>query len=250
MTGPLKTVVGEVPILVSKPAGDTPAPLVLLSHGFSRSKEDWLKELAELAGRGFVAVAMDNRLHGERTGVGFDSLLPGGKLNVPALRRVMQETAADMSMLIDHFSRDEAVDAGRVAIVGVSMGGFVSFAALVNDTRIKVATPIIASPYWSDIPGDSDVDLGSEAEADLADFSRRNEPAGRKESIPPRPLLMQIGGEDTHYDGARVERFYEELRPLYGDESERVDMIVHPGVGHDFTAEMWVSAVAWLEKYL
>ena len=140
------------------------------------------------------------------------------------------------------------MDADRIAVLGVSMGGFVSFAALVNDTRIKVATPIIASPYWGDIPGDSDVDLGSEA--DLTDFSLRNEPAGRKESIPPRALLMQIGGEDRHYDGARVELFYEQLRPLYGDESERLGLIVHPGVGHELTAEMWANAVAWLEKYL
>jgi len=248
MTGPMKTLIGEVPTLVTRPVGDAPAPLVLLSHGFMGCKENWLEESDELAGKGFVAAAMDNRLHGERAGVGFDSLLPEGKLDLPGLRRVMQETAADMSKLIDHFSRDEAVDAGRVAVAGVSMGDFVSFAALVNDARIKVATPIIASPYWGDIPGDSDVDLGSEA--DLTDFSLRNEPAGRKESIPPRALLMQIGGEDRHYDGARVELFYEQLRPLYGDESERLGLIVHPGVGHELTAEMWANAVAWLEKYL
>ena len=250
MMGPMKTAVGEVPILVSNPVGDTPAPLVLLSHGFTGCKENWLEQLDELAGRGFVAAAMDNHLHGERAGVGFDSLLLGGKLNVPGLRRVMQETAVDMSMLVDHFGRDEAVDSTRIAVVGVSMGGFVSFAALVNDARIKVATPIIASPYWGDIPGDSNVALDNQAEADLADFSKRNEPAGRKETIPPRALLMQIGGEDRHYNGARVESFYEELRPLYGNESERLGLIVHPGVGHELTAEMWANAVAWLEKYL
>ena len=250
MMSPMKAVVGEVPILVTRPIDDAPAPLVLLSHGFTGCKEHWLEQMDELAAKGFVAAAMDNRLHGERAGAGFDSLLLGGKLDLPGLRRVMQATAADMSMLIDHFSRDEAVDAGRVAAVGVSMGGFVSFAALVNDARIKVAMPIIASPYWGDIPGDSDVDLDSEAEADLADFSTRNEPAGRKEAIPPRALLMQIGGEDSHYNGARVESFYEELRPLYGDESERLGLIVHPGVAHEFTAEMWASSLAWLEKYL
>jgi Dienelactone hydrolase and related enzymes len=246
----MKTLVGEMPTLVTRPVGDAPAPLVLLSHGFMGCKENWLEKLDELVGRGFVAVAIDNRLHGERAGIGFDSLLPQGKLDLRGLRRVMQETAADMSMLIDHFGRDEAVDVDRVAVLGVSMGGFVSFAALVNDARIKVATTIIASPYWGDIPGDSDVDLDSEAAADLADFSLHNEPAGRKESIPPRALLMQIGGEDRHYDGARVERFYEQLRPLYGDESERLGLIVHPGVGHELSAEMWANAVAWLEKYL
>jgi hypothetical protein len=58
----------------------------------------------------------------------------------------------------------------------------------------------------------------------------------------------EIGAEDRHYDGARVERFYDELRELYDEESER--LIVHPGVAHELTAEMWANAVAWLEKYL
>lgn len=245
-----KTVIDGVPVLVSRPAVSKSAPFVLLSHGFTRSKEDWLEPLEELSGKGYFAVAMDNRSHGERAGPGFGSLLPEGKLDLPGLRRVMQETAADMSALIDHFSRDEAVDTSRIAVAGVSMGGFVSFAALVNDPRIKVATPIIASPYWGDIPGDTPVDLDAEAEADLADFSRKNEPANRKESIPPRALLMQIGAEDVHYDGHRVELFYEELRGLYGDQAERLRLIVHPGVGHECTPEMWANAVAWLEKYL
>jgi hypothetical protein len=61
---------------------------------------------------------------------------------------------------------------------------------------------------------------------------------------------MQIGAEDAQCDGAQIGRFCEELRGLYGDELERVRLIVHPGVGHEFTAEMWASAVAWLETYL
>jgi hypothetical protein len=39
MTGPIKTSVGEAPTLVTRPTGDTPAPLVLLSHGFTGCKE-------------------------------------------------------------------------------------------------------------------------------------------------------------------------------------------------------------------
>ncbi len=245
-----KTVIGEVPVLVSRPALSEPAPLVLLSHWFSGSKEGWLERLEELNGKGWFAVAMDNRLHGERAGAGFGSLMPDGKLDLPGLRRVMQATAADMSALIDHFSRDEAVDSDRIAVAGISMGGFVSFAALVNDRRIKVATPIIASPYWEDIPGDTPVDLDAEAEADLTDFSRRNEPASRMETIPPRALLMQVGAEDAHYKVQRVELFYEELRPLYGNQAERLRLIVQPGVGHECTPEMWANAIAWLDAYL
>lgn len=209
-----KIIIGEVPVLVSRPGGHERAPLVLLSHWFSGSKEGWSDRFDELNEKGYVAAALDNRLHGERAGAGFGSLMPGGKLDVPSLRRVMQETAADISDLIDHFSQDDSVDCDRIGVVGISMGGFVGYAALVNDARIKVATPIIASPYWGDIPGDTPVDLDAEAEADLADFSRRNEPAAHKESIPPRALLMQIGADDVHYKRARVELFYDELRPL------------------------------------
>ena len=90
----------------------------------------------------------------------------------------------------------------------------------------------------------------AEAAAELADFSRKNEPASRMEIIPPRALLMQIGAEDVHYDCGSVELFYEELRPLYGDQAERLRLIVYPGVGHECTPEMWANAVAWLEKYL
>jgi pimeloyl-ACP methyl ester carboxylesterase len=245
-----KTVIGGIPVLVSRPAVGEPAPLVLLSHWFSGSKEGWLERLDELSKKGYFTVAMDNRLHGERAGAGLESLLPEGKLDVPGLRRVMQETAADISTLVDYFSLDEAVASDRIGVTGISMGGFVSFAALVNDPRIKVATPIIASPYWGDIPGDTPVDLDAEAEADLADFSPTNEPSGRMETIPPRALLMQIGAEDVHYNCRRVEIFYEELRELYGDQAERLRLIVYPFVGHECTPEMWANAVAWLGKYL
>ena len=61
---------------------------------------------------------------------------------------------------------------------------------------------------------------------------------------------MQIGAEDVHYNGHRVELFYEELRPLYGDQAERLRLIVQPGVRHECTPEMWANAIDWLEKHL
>jgi dienelactone hydrolase len=243
--------IGEVPVLVSRPApSGGPAPLVLLSHGFTGCKENFSEQLRELSGKGYLAAAMDNRLHGERAGAGFASLLHEGRLDLVGLRRVMQETASDMRSVIDDFVGEETVDPDRIAVAGVSMGGFVTFAALVDDARIKVATPIIASPYWSDIPGDTAVDLDVVGRAGLAAFSKESEPAARMESIPPRPLLIQIGAEDNHYDGGRVERFCEQLLPLYGDDSERLHLIVHPGVGHELTPGMWANAVAWLDAHL
>jgi hypothetical protein len=239
--------VGGVPLLMSRPVGKRPAPLVLVSHGFTGRKEDFAEKLDELAAKGCLAVAMDNRLHGERAGVGLASLMTDGKVNLSALRRAMAATAADMSIVIDGLCDRGAVDPGKIALVGVSMGGFASFAALVDDPRVAVAAPIISSPYWGDIPADVPVDLATTG-AELAAVAE-NEPATRMGSIPPRPLLMQIGAEDTHYDAARVVRFYEVLRPLYGGASERLRLIVHAGVAHELTDGMWANAVAWVEAH-
>lgn len=239
-----KTIIGEVPVLLSRPGGHERAPLILLSHGFSRSKEDWLEQLGQLTARGYFAVAMDNRFHGERTGPDFSSLLPEGKPDLPRMLRAMLETADDMSLLIDHLCRDEAIDPERIAVAGASTGGFVGFAALVNDPRIKVAVSIIASPLWGDVP-----DLDAAARSELAGLFPALRSSRQRESIPPRALLLQIGAEDTQSDGTQIERFCEELRELY-DEPERVRLVVHPGVGHELTAEMWANAVVWLEKYL
>ena len=236
--------IGEVPALVARPATSEPAPLVLLSHGFSRSKEDWLEQLGQLTAKGYFAVALDNRFHGERTGPDFSSLLPEGEPDLPRMLRAMLKTAGDMSLLIDRLCRDETIDPKRIAVAGASTGGFVSFAALVNDPRIKVAVSIIASPLWGDIP-----DLDAAARAELVGRFPALRSSRQRESIPPRALLLQIGAEDAQSDGTQIERFCEELRELY-DEPERVRLVVHPGVGHELTAEMWSNAVAWLEKYL
>jgi hypothetical protein len=247
---PERALVDGIPILTARPRGAGPHPLVLLSHGFTGCKENWLEKLEELAGLGYCAVAIDNRLHGERSGAGFASLMPDGKLNLLALRKVMAATAGDVSVLIDHFSADRGLDVSRIAVAGVSMGGFVTYSALASDRRIKVAMPIIASPFWSDIPGDTTVGMDDAAQAELKRLAASAEPAMRREAFPPRALLGQIGGADLHYNGARVERFYEELRPLYGDSAERARLIVYPGVAHEFTGEMWTAALGWLETYL
>jgi pimeloyl-ACP methyl ester carboxylesterase len=234
-----ETAVGGIPVLVCRDEGAGLRPLVLCSHGFTGSKEDWRGKLEALARRGYLAVAMDNPLHGARAGAGFESLLHEGRLDLLGVRRLARDTANDLRVLIGAFSEES--DTGRVACVGVSLGGFATFRALADDARIDVACTIIASPHWDDIPGDRPV--LSDEPPDLRD------PADDLAAIPPRALQMQVGAEDRHYDPARVASFYDELRPLY-DDADRLELVVHPGVAHEFTDEMWARALGWLERHL
>lgn len=68
-----KKTIRDIPAIICRRDDNSKKPLVILSHGFTQSKDTYsangyLKELAEL---GYYAVAIDNRLHGDRPGPGF-----------------------------------------------------------------------------------------------------------------------------------------------------------------------------------
>ena len=245
-------VVDGIPVLACVQRDTRRKPLVILSHGFRGNKEGWTPHLQTLAGRGCHAVALDNRNHGARQEPDFVSqVFEGGRLKVHEVRRLIKETADDVSRLIDHFSRAGGIDRNRIGVCGVSMGGFATFRALVIEKRITVAAPIIASPYWDDVPQGVPVAEDSDSRQALDRISQESSPALFPERFFPRPLLIQIGSEDRHYDGGRVREFAERLRSgPYRDDAPRLRLIVHEGVGHECTSDMWAHVLAWFDEYL
>ncbi|HPK48429.1 MAG TPA: alpha/beta fold hydrolase [Opitutaceae bacterium] len=225
-------------------------PLLLLSHGFSGDKA-WIAgqfDADALARRGWMVVCIDNRMHGARPGPHFshDEIQKTGKVDLLELRQAMHETANDVSRMIDVLVRDPRVDAGRIGMSGISMGGFVTFAATARDPRIKAAAPLIASPYWDDVPRGTPFQfLNVEAAFALA---AESDPARHPERFAPRGLFVQIGEDDPHFDTAKVHAFCDKLAADYRDQPDRFAFRAYPGVGHDATPEMRASAVAWLER--
>lgn len=246
-----KRMVGDIPVLTCTNESGDPKPLVLLSHGFTGSKEVWREYMQELAEAGYYAVAIDNRLHGEREDEGFSSVMSeGGRINFYRLFRAIKENAEDVVKIIDYFAATEEIDQHRIGMTGVSMGGFTAFRAVVMDKRIKVATPIIASPVWGDIPGDKPADESPEIMRALVDLSRQYSPSHFMDRFHPTALLIQAGSKDTHFRLEKLERFYEDLRHRYHDDRSRLHLIVFDGIAHEFTQSMWINAKSWLTRYL
>lgn len=52
----------HIPVLTYTDGDQNPKPLVIMSHGFTGRKEDLIPYLEELAGIGYYAVGIDNRL--------------------------------------------------------------------------------------------------------------------------------------------------------------------------------------------
>ena len=110
----------------------TPAPAVLLLHMQTRTRHDWDNMADRLASRGFVALSIDLRGHGESasgpTGDGDD--LTALQLDVKAALRFLE-------------SRSDLVN-GRLAIVGASVGANLAALAGAGDPAVRAL--VLLSP--------------------------------------------------------------------------------------------------------
>jgi len=73
-----------------------------------------------------------------------------------ALRTMLElaeRTAADVPAVVRALVHEGAADPGRVAVVGISMGGYVVYRAVVVEPSIRAAVAILGSPEWPE--GDS-----------------------------------------------------------------------------------------------
>jgi uncharacterized protein len=250
-----KTFIGDIPTLSRMKNDGNKKPLIILSHGFSGSKENFDQDgqLNELANNGYCAVAIDNKFHGDRHGPTFDTtiLKPSGKIDLLILRKAIKETADDISILINELLKADYIDENRIAMIGVSMGGFITYRAMITDKRIKVGIPIISSPYWDDIPGEIPAVVNQEENLEkFISYSAEFQPAGHVTEFYPTAILMQIGENDPHYNVKKVKRFYESLRALYVNNPERLRLIVYENTKHEFNKQMWEQTLNWLRLNL
>src|SRR5688572_25157400 len=114
----------RVPGLLFKPRGaEGRRPVVVVLHGTGGSKDGMAGRLRELAARGFVAVAIDGRHHGVRTGSGSDGMPAYQSAILRAYRSgrghpFLFDTVWDVMRLIDYLETREDVDARRIGLTG------------------------------------------------------------------------------------------------------------------------------------
>jgi len=110
---------------------------------------------------------------------------------------------------------------------------------------------LILAAYWDDIPQGVLIEEDAASQQALDSIAQDSSPALFPERFPPRPLLIQIGSLDSHYAVDRVKEFVEQLRDNhYEADACRLKLIVHEGIGHEFTSDMWANVMAWFNQYL
>lgn len=137
----------EVPVKIYRPGVQSPAPVVLFSHGIGEDRDSYEFMGNALAEAGFLAVHI--------THAGTDrAVLERGYLHL--YRAVKQKEnwvnrVVDVSFVLDQLEADAGADLGRVAVAGHSAGAFTAFAVAglrtadgdtLRDPRVKVIIPI------------------------------------------------------------------------------------------------------------
>jgi len=257
-------------------------PVVIQLHGTGGSKEQMLPRLVTLANRGFVAVAIDGRYHGERAGnaPGLETPYTTAIFNAyktGAEHPFFYDTAIDVMRLIDYLETRPDIDASRIGLGGASKGGIETYLAAAVDPRVAVAVSErgVQSFKWALDHGgwDSRAWTIRDALAATADESKapvnaafvrqfydRVAPGiyGQFDApamlplIAPRPLLVINGDSDprTPMAGVRESAAAAERAYTAAGATDKFMLKVIPNLGHEHTPEIEQAALEWFVRWL
>lgn len=216
-------------------------PVVLVLHGLRSQKENALKAAYLFAAAGFRVITPDLAMHGERVGRAERDALLASAYTATVLE-IIQGSVADTARLLDELGVEKA------AVHGLSLGGIVAFAALLDEPRLAVTSVALGSPDWLGL----NQQLGPPTDAATAQAIYRMSPLTRAEAMAPRPILMLHGDRDEVVPVTGVQALNEKLAPIYKglDCSERLEMVIYEGLGHVYTDDMINRSIAWTQRFI
>ncbi|KAF3779260.1 hypothetical protein EJ110_NYTH41730 [Nymphaea thermarum] len=253
---------GKMPVLVLKLRDKTEKmPAIVILHSSYKTKE-WVRPLLEAyASRGYVAVAVDARYHGER-----------------AKTLTYYRDVWDLIKLADYLTQRVDVNSSKIGITGESLGGMHAWFAAAADSRYSVVVPIIGIQgfHWAlendkwQARVDSIKPVFEEARVDLGKPSidrgvvekvwDRIAPGlahqfDAPDSVPviaPRPLLILNGQDDPRCPIGGLQDPISRTIKAYEDAKlpHNFKFIAQPGIEHLMTVEMVIEASNWFDKFL
>lgn len=224
---------GKVPGLLALPRDiDGRCPVVLLLHGVSGNKRQWLGDdfthggevLAGLLASGYGVLALDAQYHGERAI--YNNFIDPAEMAFKKgwgvrYANMLTQTIVDYRRAIDYLGTRDEVDAARIGVLGYSMGGHMAFILSAVDKRIKTAVACVVP----DIPG-----LPMAAMNFAHDLTNT-------------PFLLMMGRSDPNYSVTQAEALFNEIA------AEAKSLRLYDS-GHSLPACYTADAVEWLRSRL
>lgn len=253
--GPTLSSVGTIP-LRTYAAGDARGrAAVLLFHGLRVSSVTLDEEARAFARAGITAVLVDAPHHGARRSVVLDTMPDTATLEgYRTLLRIIREARDEVPALVDHV---HGLGYTKVAIAGVSLGGYVALAGATVEPRLAAIVSLLGSPNLIPHEGEAARRV-EELHEELAESSHL-----LIERFPPRPLLLINGARDVNVRPEPARDLAARLRPLYDalgstarSPDGRAELLVQReyDVDHFAPPDVWRTmveeAVAFLSRVL
>jgi cephalosporin-C deacetylase-like acetyl esterase len=211
--------------------GASSHPVVLIVDGIFGSKERWFDEESwpkgglvtkALLNNGFAVMILDAVYHGERSA---ENDYAGPSLKYPiAARDMIVQTSIEYRRSIDYLSSRTDIDTNRIGMLGLSLGGLITFQLTSIDPRIKTAiaglTPQIKDPKFQPV-------VSTTFASHIACSS----------------FLMFMGNKDNWYT-------MEEARQVYDLIPITLKEFVEYDAGHEPPTEYVEKVTNWFVKYL
>ncbi|XP_020216333.1 uncharacterized protein LOC109800062 [Cajanus cajan] len=273
---------GRLPVLILKLKESEKRrkkPAVVFLHSSYRNKEAVRPLLKAYASRGYIAISVDSRYHGERatsTTTYREALISAWKTG--ETMPFIYDTVWDLIKLADYLTQREDIDPSRIGITGISLGGMHAWFAAVADTRYSVVVPLIGvqgfrwaidNDKWK-ARVDSIKPLFEVARDDLGKVAIDKEVVEKvwdriapglasqfdsPYSIPtiaPRPLLILNGAEDPRcpIEGLEIPRT--KGSQAHGEFNclDNFKFIAEPEVGHQPTRFQVKESADWFDRFL
>ena len=200
-------------------------PVILLADGLFGSKDRWLPDdgwqlgglvIKALLEKGFAVMACDAAYHGERS---YENGFAPPSYKYPnLLRQMFIQTVIDYRRAIDYLYTRTEIDTTRIGMLGLSMGGSITFTLSSFDPRIK-----------SSIAG---LSPSPSASAPFATHVRTNS------------FLMFMGNKDTYWYSMEEARQVFDMIPIKNKE------FVEYNTGHEPPKEYVSMTADWFVKNL
>lgn len=242
----------EIPSFYYRPRGDGPFPVVIQIHGGpegqSRPGFDTFRQY--LIGELGIAVLTPN-VRGS-SGYGKEYLgLDNG------FRR--EDSVKDIGALLDWIAAQPELDAGRVAVMGGSYGGYMVLASMVHyNDRLRAGIDVVGiSNFVTFLRNTKDyrrdlrrVEYGDERDPEMRRFLEEISPTRHAAKIT-RPLLIAQGLNDPRVPASESEQMVAEIRR----NGNQVWYVLANDEGHGFrkktNRDYYQAAVVYfLEKFL
>ena len=216
-------------------AGAISKGCILYYHGLDSSKDAWLHDLEIIAERGFLTIGVDNVGHGERRYPDFNARLSqDSPLYWHEFITAVHATAGEVPILVDELMKTGLAAEGKLGILGVSMGGFITYSAILVEPRLTAAVTVVSSPEWWGIRDSRSPHLHP------GGFSKIK-------------LLSQTAGNDTIVPNRYTDRFHDKLKSHFADYSSRFAHLDYPMSDHMMDPDWeacWRKTIGWFEHHL